>query len=253
MRGQERQPVKPLLPAWSRLPAAVTLVGCLAVVVAGAASAAGKSHGNALDRSVDSLIGDHLASHLELLHWVANLGLIVPTYVLAPLIFLACLRQRRFSGAALAASAILIAGGLTELVLKPLVHETIYGYLTFPSGHTTCVFSVTAILVVLLLDPPDGRPSLGWRIAIISVMTFVGCAVAVAVIGLNYHYFTDTVAGAAVGIAVTIATAFVLDLAGVRDRVSRAAGRLSSRRPQSSASAEAPPSSVHPEVHRMAP
>jgi membrane-associated phospholipid phosphatase len=37
------------------------------------------------------------------------------------------------------------------------------------------------------------------------------CAVAVALVGLGHHYFTDTVGGAAVGTAVVLATALVLD------------------------------------------
>jgi membrane-associated phospholipid phosphatase len=41
--------------------------------------------------------------------------------------------------------------------------------------------------------------------------------VATAVIGLRWHYFTDTVAGAAVGVGTVCALALILDLAW-RDR-----------------------------------
>jgi membrane-associated phospholipid phosphatase len=40
----------------------------------------------------------------------------------------------------------------------------------------------------------------------------LGSVVAVGVIGLRWHYFTDTVAGAAVGIGTVCALALLLDL-----------------------------------------
>ncbi len=39
----------------------------------------------------------------------------------------------------------------------------------------------------------------------------MAAAVAVAVIGLEFHYFTDTVGGAAVGIGTVLLTAIILD------------------------------------------
>ena len=46
-------------------------------------------------------------------------------------------------------------------------------------------------------------------------------------IGLDYHYFTDTVAGAAIGIAVVLSTALSLDVLTMRRRLrrQRASGR----------------------------
>jgi membrane-associated phospholipid phosphatase len=40
----------------------------------------------------------------------------------------------------------------------------------------------------------------------------LGGVVAIAVIGLRWHYFTDTIAGAAVGIATVCGLALALDL-----------------------------------------
>ena len=48
----------------------------------------------------------------------------------------------------------------------------------------------------------------------------LGGVVAVGVIGLRWHYFTDTVAGAAVGIGTVCALALVLDLRTRRRRPS---------------------------------
>jgi membrane-associated phospholipid phosphatase len=44
----------------------------------------------------------------------------------------------------------------------------------------------------------------------------LGVVVAVAVIGLQWHYFTDTVAGAAVAIGTVCGLALLLDLPSVR-------------------------------------
>ena len=44
----------------------------------------------------------------------------------------------------------------------------------------------------------------------------LGAVVAIGVIGLRWHYFTDTVAGAAVGIGTVCGLAFLLDLPTVR-------------------------------------
>ena len=44
----------------------------------------------------------------------------------------------------------------------------------------------------------------------------LACVVSTAMIALGFHYFTDTIAGAAVGAGTVVATALVLDLPGPR-------------------------------------
>jgi membrane-associated phospholipid phosphatase len=138
---------------------------------------------------------------------------------------LACLGVRRLTGALLAVIGVLIALGLTEDVLKPLVHRTITvnHYLTYPSGHTTALFALSTALAVVLLSPASGRPRPAVRIGVVTVAVIVSCLVGLAMIGLDFHYFTDAIAGAAVGIGVVLATAFLLDVGVVR----RWLGRLS--------------------------
>ncbi len=63
----------------------------------------------------------------------------------------------------------------TGLVLKPIIGRTLGGYLSFPSGHTTGVFAVAAM------------------------------------IGMGAHYFTDTVGGVMVAVGVVLATALAVD------------------------------------------
>ena len=48
------------------------------------------------------------------------------------------------------------------------------------------------------------------------VVCVLGIMVAIGVIALRWHYFTDTVAGAAVGIGAVCGLAFLLDLSIIR-------------------------------------
>ena len=75
---------------------------------------------------------------------------------------------------------------------------------------------LTATLTVLLLIPPrPARPRAPlWLIpAVACLLTIV---VAIGVIGLRWHYLTDTLAGAAEGIATVGALALLLDLPVIR-------------------------------------
>lgn len=207
----------PLLPPAARRPAAILALGCLVLVVALGVLFAHQSHGRAMDDAVDSwVMGLHVRpSTLESISQLGNLpAMTVMTGVLA----LACVAVRRLTGAALAVLGVLIASGLTEDVLKPLVHRTItvHHYVTYPSGHTTGLFALSTVLAVVLLSPRSGRPHPAVRIGAVAVAVVVSCLVGFAMIGLDFHYFTDAVAGAAVGIGVVLGTAFLLDVEAVR-------------------------------------
>jgi membrane-associated phospholipid phosphatase len=60
-------------------------------------------------------------------------------------------------------------------------------------------------------------------VALVAVACVITAIVATGVIGLRWHYFTDTVAGAAVGLGTVCALALLLDLAWRRFPFSRAA------------------------------
>jgi len=65
---------------------------------------------------------------------------------------------------------------------------------------------------VLLLAPP--RPAMpSWLRTLILVVAYLtALAVVVGVIAVRFHYFTDTVAGAAVGVGTVCGLALILDL-----------------------------------------
>jgi membrane-associated phospholipid phosphatase len=230
---QARRRVPPLLPQRARWPAAVLVACCAALIAVGAVPAAGRSRGSGPDHAVDSWIAGHLGGHYAALQAVADIGSGIGTTVLTAALVIGCLLARRVNGALLAVISAVLASVLTELVLKPLVHETIGSppALSYPSGHTTDAFSLVAVSIVLLLAPPGGRPRPGLRLLLAVLSVLVGCAVAVSLIAIHWHYFTDTVAGAAVSVAVVLLTAFALDSHWIRIMENRLHGRRSRAHP----------------------
>ncbi len=216
------EPVAPLLPPQARRPAAIAVACCAAVVAVLGVFAADRTQGNAVDRPVDSWLRHHLASHLHVLSDISYLGGGQISAVLTAILVLGCLLARRVNGAVLALVSVVVAGGLTEFVLKPLVHETINGSLTYPSGHTSSLFALIGVVGVLMVNPPRQRPRPAVRVLLVLCLVVIGCIVAIALIGLNYHYFTDTIAGAALGGGVALAAPFPLDRTRVRRRLGAA-------------------------------
>jgi undecaprenyl-diphosphatase len=219
--GAEAQ-VRPLLPAAARplLPAAArplawVLTGCCAVIVAGLPVLFVHHTGlDWLDRSVDPRVQGMYRAHRDLLPWLASPGTRIPAATLIVIIAVACLLAGRVSGAVLAAVAVPVAVGLTEYVLKPLVGRDTLGFLSYPSGHATGMCALAAVLAVLMLNPPGRALTPALRLIVAAAAAVPACVVSTAMIGLGWHYFTDTIAGAAVGIGTVAATALVLDLPG---------------------------------------
>jgi len=185
------------------------------VAVLGVLSA-NRSSGDGVSRSVDSWLLDNLAPHHHIVLDVAYLGGGQMGILLAAVLVVACLVARRVNGALLALVGVVVSESLTEYVLKPLVHETIGTSLTYPSGHTASVFTLTAVVGVLMLNPPRHRPQPWARALLITVLVLISCAVGVATIALSFHYFTDIIGGVALAVGVVLAAAFPLDASGFR-------------------------------------
>ncbi len=75
----------------------------------------------------------------------------------------------------------------SELVAKPLVHETHGGQLTFPSGNVTAACA-TAVALWLALHPLLGRRSRG---ALLLLGTVWVLLMSVAVVGAQWHTVFD--------------------------------------------------------------
>lgn len=207
----ERPTRNTLLPPPVRPWAVAVLAACLVTMALLAGRYGGETQAGWLDSVVGvrfhTLLGGH-ARFLQLI-W---LGDPVAVAVIGGLLCLTCIRRRRFRAALLVALAVPAAGVTTELVLKPLIHRTYFGGLALPSGHATGVFTIAALICVLLVNPARPGWSAALRAAVAVGALSVASAVCAAVLGARNHYPTDVLGGAAVATGVVILTALLLDL-----------------------------------------
>ncbi|HEY2640394.1 MAG TPA: phosphatase PAP2 family protein [Streptosporangiaceae bacterium] len=216
---RQSQVARPLLPPRARRPAALVSVGCIAITIVLGVITAHSSHPGAVDRAVDAWIQRGVGGHRRTLHLLEDIAEPAEVAFLTLAVVVACLVARRVNGAVLTVGSLAVSVALTEFVLKPLFDRTLDGSLVYPSGHANRAFTLAAVLVVLLLNPPGRRRSRALTIPAAAAAALVGSAVAVAMIGLNYHYFTDAVGGAALAIAVVAGVSLLLDAKPMRRRL----------------------------------
>jgi membrane-associated phospholipid phosphatase len=204
---------RPLLPPGTRRPAALLAAGCVVVTALLAVAFGHQGRPGRLDAVVDARIQGLLGSYPGPVHLLSRLGGLLSVAELTAALVLACLVTRRWRGAVLAVLAVPAAMTLTEFVLKPLVGRSIRGYASFPSGHATAMFALAAICTVLLANPPRPRLPRVVRLLLAAGAGLVAVAVPVAMVAQGFHYFTDIVAGAAVGIGTVLLVTLLIDLA----------------------------------------
>jgi membrane-associated phospholipid phosphatase len=207
---------RPLLAASARPWAVALLVSCAILVAVLAVLFAHQARPDRLDRAVDAPLLTWFGGHHGLGLWLVAPGSQLPAAALTALIAVSCLITGRLNGALLAVASLLTAEGLNDGLLKPLVHRTYQGALTYPSGHTTAVFAIAATVTVLLLGPPRQGRARVWRFLVPAAAGVLAVVVVIGLIGLGFHYFTDTVAGAALGTGTVCGLALALDLPTVR-------------------------------------
>lgn len=205
--------VRPLLRDTHRAWAGLTLAACVVVVVLTGLLFKGQTGPNGFDNAVDSPVIAFFRARQGLLPWLALPGTIIPAIAISAVAAAGCLIVKRPNGAVLAVAAVPAATGLTDGLFKHLFHRTYLGVLSFPSGHTTSVAGMTAALALLLLVPPQQARTRALRAAVVATACLLMVMVVIGVIGLRWHYFTDTVAGAAVGVGTVLGLALLLDLA----------------------------------------
>lgn len=158
----------------------------------------------------------HLDGYGWLVEAVVAIGSPVAVTILTVLMVVGLAVARWPRAAVLAALAAPVASALTELVLKPLVGRTRGGSLAYPSGHTTGIFAVATVVVVLLAAVPAGRLRTRTRLWAGGAAVAVAVAVATASVVVGDHYVTDTVGGACVAIATVLCLGVAID--AVADR-----------------------------------
>jgi membrane-associated phospholipid phosphatase len=210
MRRWAGQPLLGTRPGGRRL--AWALLGACVVVVFGLGSAFGhQSTPDGLDRLLDTPVIDALGGHPALLDLMQSPGTQVPAVVLSGAMAIGCLWRRRLNGALLALLAVPVATELVELLLKPLFYRLAHGAASYPSGHTTSVVSMIAVYVVLFMAGQADVRYKKWRVTGLIILLVLAVITAVGLIGLEWHYFTDTVGGAAVAVGTVCALCLLLD------------------------------------------
>jgi len=200
-----------LIPLRGRLAAIVIVAAC--VITLGVLSAL-IYHGSAPD-ALDKAVFRWVRPHRIGLGPLSAVGDTVPMGLLTVVLCYCCLALRRYRGAIMVALAVPIASGITEL-LKHVIHRIYIDFLSFPSGHTTATFALITCIAVLLIDPPATKAPASMRVVLAVLSVGLGGMVALALVAVKFHYVTDTIGGAAVGIGVTLTLALALDLTAAR-------------------------------------
>jgi membrane-associated phospholipid phosphatase len=165
-----------------------------------------------LDSVVDSAMVASFRGRQGVLPWLALPGSTLPLIAVSIAIAVGCLIAGRPNGVILAVTAVPVTAFLDDRVLKHLVDRTHSGQLSFPSGHAASAMTLATVLGVLLHDPARRTAARVARAALVAVACAVAVLVAVGVIGLRWHYFTDTVGGVALGTGTVLTLAFLIDL-----------------------------------------
>jgi hypothetical protein len=152
-------------------------------------------------------------------HDIAAIGAAGPILVMSGFLFIWAASRRDAPAAAVSVFGPLVAVLTAEHIVKPLVdRRVLVGSLSYPSGTTTAAAAVAAVAVWLVWRFAGARLA-GFALVPAAAVSF---AVAVAVVGLSWHYLTDSVAGVAYGAGVVLIVAGGADLVGgylgARDR-----------------------------------
>ncbi len=221
----QSQPAPPLLAQAIRPRALGLLGGCALLVAALGVLFSHQSHADWLDHVIDSWLILRLGHHDQLLLWFAAPATVVPAGSVSLIMVVTCWLTGRRNGAVLAAAAVPTTSALNDAVIKPLVHRTVHGDPAYPSGHVAAILAMTAMLTLLLVISPQPIGTRWIRRLIVVIAEVIACGVALAVIGLQWHYFTDTIGGAAVGTGTVIALALIIDQPAISRRLGVASGR----------------------------
>ncbi|ONI79583.1 hypothetical protein ALI144C_27040 [Actinosynnema sp. ALI-1.44] len=168
---------------------------------------AGQRTGTAVDDSVHWAVYRQFVGERGLLQAMLTPTEPVLLVIVIGLIVMVAVARGRPRLAVLAVAAPLLSAVFSSAVLKPAFGRTINnGSLAFPSGHTA---TMVAVLTVLVIATVTTRTT-------VLVLTAVGALVvavigATALVGMKYHYVTDTVGGACVAIATVLTVALVID------------------------------------------
>lgn len=202
----------PLVPVRLRRPAVLVAVACWVLAAVLGAQFVGQHRGSGFDGAIAHTVHGIMIEQ----GMVARL-LTGPTHpiVVYPVIALTlgvAVFRRWWPRAVLAVAAPGLCVLLTELVFKPLIGRTDNGVLSYPSGHT--VSAMSALAVAALVISVDWRPAA--RATVLGLLVPVWFVLAIGLVGMDYHYFTDAVGGLLVALGVVLPLAVLTDTISAR-------------------------------------
>jgi len=142
---------RPLL-ARRGLAAVIVMAAVIAMLALGVRYAHTRTPGR-LDRHIDDEIRRRLANHPQLLVRLVDLANPGSVVVICALLFALFLLLNRTRIAILAVLGPALAGGLVDLVLKPLFDRHLDTMLSFPSGHTAATASLALVVIMAMIGP----------------------------------------------------------------------------------------------------
>ncbi|HVA03694.1 MAG TPA: phosphatase PAP2 family protein [Acidimicrobiales bacterium] len=135
--------------------------------------------------------------HSGLLLAVTRLGSPFVVVAAAVVGMLVTLGRNRARALALLVGPVL-AVTVCEWAVKPVVGRTFADVVSFPSGTVTAIASLAAVGLLATPDP--------WRLVMAAFGGTVTVLAVVSVVALRWHFPTDAVAGAALGVGVVLLT-----------------------------------------------
>jgi PAP2 superfamily len=202
-------PRRPLL-ARRGLAAVIVVAAVVATAALGVRYARTRTPGR-LDRHLDDEIQHRVARHSQLVVRVVDLANPGSIIVICVLLFALFMLMNRTRLAVLAVLGPALAGGLVDLVLKPLFDRHLGSMLSFPSGHTAATASLALVVIFAMVGPSRLQWPFVFRWLIALAATASVPVMAIALIGGGYHYATDTFGGLLVAIACVLSVALLID------------------------------------------
>jgi len=185
----------------------IALVYLFATVVLASAVAHGRSPYGFEDPAIK-----WLGPRSAIRDWADIAELLAAPTIIAVLVVSFVLGLARRAFVRVVVYAVLAAGALliNEHGIKPLVHRTYYGELTFPSGNVTAV-SATALAMWLALGPLLGRRPRNVALVLGGAWVLL---MSLAVVGAHWHTPLDAIGSVLLSVGVVTAGAAVFEPAG---------------------------------------
>jgi membrane-associated phospholipid phosphatase len=206
----------PLVPAHLRRPAALTAVVCWVLVALLGAWYAGDQVAGGLDGAIADGVHRAIGEQTFTARLLTGPSHPIVSYPVIAFTVGVAVFRRWWARAVLAVAAPALCVLFTEVVVKPLVDRTYAGVLSYPSGHTVSAMATLGVAaLVVTVDWPAAA-----RRTVLGLLVVVWAVLAIGLVGMDYHYFTDTVGGFLLAIGV------VAPLAMAADRVSVVSGTV---------------------------